>query len=99
MDCKAKGSRNERRSRKILESQGYEVLKAGASLGVFDLVGIGAEDIVLVQVKTNSWPSRKEVVRMEVTQCPPNCRKVIHRWRDRVELPDIKLVITVNTRS
>jgi len=90
MNRKRKGSRSERRSREILKAQGYEVLKAGASLGVFDRIGIGAEDILLVQVKTNSWPSRREVARLEAIQCPANCRKVIHRWRDRVGVPDVK---------
>ncbi len=39
MNKKAKGSRNERRSRDLLKAQGFEVLKAGGSLGVFDLMG------------------------------------------------------------
>jgi len=46
MNAKAKGSRNEHRSRAILEAAGYAVTRA-ASLGVFDMVGISATDIVL----------------------------------------------------
>lgn len=92
MNRKAKGSRNERRSRDLLRSQGYEVLKAGASLGVFDLIAIGPTDIVLAQVKSNTWPSKKEMGRITNLPSPPNCRKVIHRWRDYQKVPDVREV-------
>ncbi len=92
MNHKAKCSRNERRSRDLLRSQGYEVLKAGASLGVFDLIAIGPMDVILAQVKTNAWPSREEMARMTALPCPPNCKKVIHRWLDRVKEPDVREV-------
>lgn len=46
----AKGSRKERRTITMLEAAGYVCMKAGASLGVFDVIGIGSQDIVLVQV-------------------------------------------------
>jgi hypothetical protein len=37
VNAKAKGSRRERQARKILELAGYHVVKAGGSLGVFNL--------------------------------------------------------------
>ena len=39
MSREAKGSRNERRSRRLLEAPGYRVTRAAASLGCFNLVG------------------------------------------------------------
>jgi Holliday junction resolvase len=42
MNTKRKGSRNEHRSRAILEAEGYRVMRAAASLGAFDLIGIGS---------------------------------------------------------
>lgn len=92
MNYKAKGSRNERRSRDLFKAQGYEVMKAGASLGVFDLIAVGPSDIILAQVKTNSWPSKQEMTRIEELPCPPNCKKIVHRWRDRVGVPDVREV-------
>jgi len=93
MNTKAKGSRNEHRSIRLLEAAGYEVIRAAASKGPFDLWGIGSKDIVLVQVKTRDWPSTVEMEEMRSFPCPPNCRKLVHRYRDRVRLPDVKEVI------
>ena len=90
MNSKAKGSRNEHRSMRVLEAAGYACTRSGASLGVFDVIGIGATDIVLVQVKSNSWPDTSETETIRLFRAPSNCRKLIHRWRDRVKLPDVK---------
>lgn len=51
MNCKAKGSRNERKSIKLLESLGYNCTRAAASLGVFDIVAISGTDIITVSSK------------------------------------------------
>lgn len=40
MNTKAKGNRNERTAKKYFEDLGYTVIKAGASLGMFDLVAM-----------------------------------------------------------
>jgi Holliday junction resolvase len=90
MNAKAKGSRNERRSRVILESAGYVVTRAAASLGCWDLVGIGSTDIVLVQCKTRDWPSAVELEALQLFPAPPNARKLVHRWRDRERRPDVR---------
>jgi hypothetical protein len=29
-------------------------------------------------------------IRLRDFSCSPNCRKLVHRWRDRVRLPDVK---------
>lgn len=90
VNAKAKGSRNERRTMRLLEAAGYACTRAAASLGVFDVIGIGAIDIVLVQVKSTAWPGTAEIEQMKLFRAPPNCRKIIHRWKDRVQLPDVK---------
>jgi len=48
--AKRKGSRNERRSKMLLEASGYAVTRAAASLGMWDLAGVSATEMVLVQV-------------------------------------------------
>jgi hypothetical protein len=47
-------------------------------------------NIVLVQVKTRDWPGSVEMEQLKAFGCPPNCRRLVHRWRDRVRLPDVK---------
>jgi Holliday junction resolvase len=90
VNAKRKGSRNEHRSMAILEAAGYATTRAAASLGIFDIIGIGPTDVVLVQVKSNEWPRSEEMESLRGFRCPPNAKKLIHRWRDRVRLPDVK---------
>ena len=92
MNTKAKGSRNERRSRDWYKSHGYSVIKSGASLGEFDLVAINIMNFVLIQVKTNGWPGTKEMERIKNFKCPVNCQKIIHRWDDGYTIPQIREV-------
>jgi hypothetical protein len=74
----------------LLEASGYRCTRAAASLGVWDIVGIGSTDIVLIQVKTRDWPGSVEMETLKLFVAPPNARKLIHRWRDRQRIPDTK---------
>ena len=49
VNAKAKGTRNEHRSIRLLEAAGYRCCRSAASLGAWDIVGIGSCDVVLVQ--------------------------------------------------
>jgi hypothetical protein len=75
---------------RLLEAVGYECTRAAASLGVWDIIGISATDLVLVRVKTNAWPGSVETEAMRSFPAPGNARKLIHRWRDRQRLPDVR---------
>ena len=90
MNTKAKGNRNEYKSMRLLEAAGYVCTRAAASIGVWDIVGISSRDIVLLQVKSNEWSRSLEMEAMQQFQAPPNARKLIHRWRDRQAMPDVK---------
>lgn len=90
MNAKAKGTRNEHRSRRLLEAAGYRVTRAAASLGEWDLVGVSSTDVVLVQVKTRDWPGSIEMESLRGFPCPPGCRRLVHRWRDRQRTPDVR---------
>jgi Holliday junction resolvase len=92
MNSKAKGSRNEHRSIAILEAAGYRCTRSSASLGVFDVIAIGALDIILLQVKTRDWPGSMEMESIKLFKAPANCRRIIHRWRDRQAAPDVREV-------
>lgn len=90
MNAKAKGNRAERRSMQLLEAAGYSCTRSAASLGCWDIVGIGSTDIVVCQVKSNDWPRSDEMETLKNFACPPNCKRLIHRWRDRQRLPDVR---------
>ena len=90
MNAKGKGTRNEHRSMAILEAAGYRCTRSAASLGTWDIVGIGSTDFVLVQVKTRDWPGAWEMEALKDFPAPPNARKLVHRWRDRQKLPDVR---------
>jgi hypothetical protein len=90
MNAKAKGSRNEHRSRRLLEAAGYCVTRAAGSLGAWDLIGVSGTDFVLVQVKSNAWPGTVGMETLAGFQVPPNCKRLVHRWRDRQRVPDVR---------
>ena len=92
MNTANKGRRNEYKSRRLLETLNYRVMRAAASLGVFDLVAIGSTDIILCQVKSNRGLSPADREEVERFTCPPNCRKQIHRWKDYVRVPEVEEV-------
>lgn len=92
MNQKRKGNRSEYKSIALLESLGYKCTRAAASLGVFDVIAIGEKDILLCQVKTNRWPGAQETDAIRGFRAPAGVKKVIHRWRDRQQQPDIREV-------
>jgi len=89
MHAKAKGTRREYASKQPLEAAGYTVFRMAGSHGLFDLIGISAADIVLVQVKSRDWPSRAERDAIMAFSAPWPCRKLIHRYRDGQRQPDV----------
>lgn len=90
MNAKRKGTHNEHRSIRLLENIGYRCTRAAASLGAWDVVGIGASDVVLLQVKTRDWPGTVEMEELRRFPSPPFVRKLVHRWRDRQRVPDVR---------
>ena len=90
MNAKRKGNRNEHRSMALLEASGYRCTRSAASLGEWDIVGVSADGFCLVQVKSSAWPSAEEMETLRAFRCPANCRRLVHRWRDRKRLPDVR---------
>ena len=52
----------------------------------------GSTDIVLCQVKTRDCPGTIEMETLRAFPAPANCRKLLHRWRDRQRTPDVREV-------
>jgi Holliday junction resolvase len=81
---KRKGSRNEHKAMNDLEADGYYVIRAAGSFGMFDIIAIDALGIRLIQVKTNrdASPIDREAIAL-FDQHPPNTRKEIWIFKDR----------------
>jgi hypothetical protein len=92
VNAKRKGTFREHRSIALLEAAGYRCTRAAASLGAWDIIGIGSTDIVLCQVKSRDWPGTAEMETLKDFPAPPQCKKLIHRWRDRQRTPDVREV-------
>lgn len=93
MNAKAKGSRNERCARRMLESQDWTVIRAGASLGLFDLVAFSRAGLRLVQVKTNRKPGRAESERLAAfDNLPRSTTREVWLFRDRHHEPEIEVI-------
>ena len=89
---KAKGSRRERKVKKILENQGYICLKSAASLGIFDLVCFNGKEIRFIQVKSNYCPPKEKRKIKEFDLLPPNSKKEIWVFKDYQREPIIEIV-------
>ena len=72
------------------KAAGYQCTRSAASLGAWDIVGIGSTDVVLVQVKTRDWLGGAEMETLRCFPAPANVRKLLHRWRHRQRLPDVR---------
>jgi Holliday junction resolvase len=93
MNMKAKGSRRERQARKILEASGHYVVKAGGSLGIFDLVAVSPLGARLIQVKSNHKPRPVERERLEQFPCFSFATKEIWIFYDWMQEPNIELLV------
>ena len=93
MNSKAKGSRRERQARDLLYSWGaIRVVRSGASLGEFDLLGICPGELLLVQVKSNRWPSKAEMARLRAFPRLTYLKKLVFRYNDRQKHPEIRTI-------
>ena len=84
MNTKAKGTRRERQTIKLLEENTYHCTRSAGSLGAFDIIAMSAKrDIILnVQVKSNGWPPKKEMDILTAFELPSNIYILVVRWDD-----------------
>lgn len=88
MNAKRKGGTAELKAIRLLEAAGYTCIKAGGSLGIFDVVAIGPVDIRCLQVKAGSARlSRVERKAIAAVPVPPNCTREYWRFVDRAKAP------------
>ncbi len=90
MNTSAKGGRAERRARKMLEADGYTVVRAGGSLGPFDLVAFSQAGLRLIQVKCNRPPRPAERTALaRFDKLPRGATREVWLFRDRKREPQI----------
>ena len=84
---KRKGTQNERKCMRHLESEGYVCTRAAGSLGVWDVIAIRKDSVRLIQVKTNRRPGVAEMETMRNFECPKSCSRELWIYADRKRLP------------
>jgi Holliday junction resolvase len=92
VNTKRKGSRIELECQKLLEALGYTVTKAGASLGVFDLIAVHPTHIRFIQVKANRRPGSVEMETLRNTVVPPGCSKEVWVRKDGDRMPIVEVL-------
>lgn len=53
-------------------------------------IGVSGTDVVLLQVKSSQWPGSVEMEALRNFPVPANTRRLVHRWRDRQRMPDVR---------
>jgi len=92
INAKRKGTRNEHRTINALEAIGYRCTRAAGSLGEWDVIAIGRNDIRMIQVKTNCWPGSAETETLRAFPAPSCATREIWRWDDRRPNPQIRIL-------
>lgn len=90
INAKRKGSNNELKTIRYYEKQGFQCTKAGGSLGVWDIIAISANSVILLQVKSNGWPGTEETARCTNFIAPGFVTKIILRWDDYAREPKFR---------
>ncbi len=90
---KRKGSRAELKCVHILEAAGYLVTKAGGSLGMFDVIGLGPNDIRAIQVKAGgARMSALEIEQVRDLTLADNVSTEYWRFEDYARKPLIQIL-------
>jgi len=89
-----KGHRWELKVKKMWEAKGYVVYRSAGSKGAADLIALKDGQIVLIQVKVNNKPTRKEVLKLkkEAKKCKATPLLVLWNSKKReVEVYNLNL--------
>jgi hypothetical protein len=92
MNKYTKGKRNELKTIRYLERQGYRCLRSAGSRSPFDIVAFGPYETLLIQVRSNRFPSISDIIEMDKYPTLPSIKKVIHVWKDHYMYPIVRPV-------
>jgi len=90
-----KGHRWELKVKKMWEAKGFVVYRSAGSKGAADLIALRDGQIVLIQVKVNSKPSRSEVAKLlkEAKKCKATALVVVWNSKKReIEVYNLNLI-------
>jgi hypothetical protein len=77
----------------ILEAAGYVCTRAGASLGLFDVIAVGPTDVRLLQVKAGTkYLSSVEREQILLLKVPVNVSRECWRFPNRCKAPLIEVL-------
>ena len=85
---KERSTEKERQAQTELEQQGYLVTRAGASLGMFDLIAVDPISVRFIQIKRTklkniSWSGYyREIYEIQSRQWPSCCSIEFWIWQD-----------------
>ena len=83
MTAKAKGARSELKVRDHYLSRGWNVVKSGGSLGMWDLIAFHTDwGVHLIQVKTNRGLGKAELLTLQNFHCHPTWKKILAVVKD-----------------
>ena len=82
VNTKAKGTRAEHRAMRQLAEVGYKCTRAAASLGEWDIIAIGPNDVRLIQVKCDRRPGSKEMAKLNAFECSAEVSKEVWVYKD-----------------
>lgn len=90
----AQGRRYEYKTMKVLEEQGYSVVRSASSKGLWDVTAISADHTKLIQVKSTRTKKgtsyRDKNLRMfEALPVPPGTLKEVWVYRVGIGAPEI----------
>ena len=96
INAKRKGNQRELKTKHLLEKSGYKGIKAGGSLGEFDLVMMRPGSLRLVQVKSNRRPPPVEMEAIREFELKTGdvvtISKEVWIWKDYKREPLIEVV-------
>ena len=81
------GYKAERRAKLSLQIAGYYVMTSRKSGGIFDLIAVKADEVLLIQIKSTHEKTppayKKDLEKMERIFVPEKCRKELWVWISR----------------
>ena len=88
MKAKIKGTAKERKAKRLLEREGWYVIRSSGSFGVFDLLcfKLDADYCLAIQVKSR-YPGRKELEFFQNFQVPGFIKKQLWVFPDYSRKP------------
>jgi hypothetical protein len=71
------------RSAAIIMAAGYQLVPLQHPIGVWGLLGVCSQGLLLVSIVRDHWPSTMGTLWGHPAGWPVNTRRLIHRWTDK----------------